>query len=53
MAHGLTDQHDLIKSSRIGSICGSPQEMSSFFDAGYVPESWEKVVASDEEYFES
>jgi len=37
MAHGLADQHlRLMKKSKIGSIRGSPQKMSSFFDAGFV-----------------
>jgi len=39
MAHSLAVQHlreVLMKKSKIGSIRGSPQKMSSFFDAGFV-----------------
>ncbi|KYN10906.1 hypothetical protein ALC57_16944 [Trachymyrmex cornetzi] len=42
-------------SERTCSIRGSLQKMTSFFRRGIrtLPERWEKVVASDGQYFES
>ncbi|EGI70943.1 Mariner Mos1 transposase [Acromyrmex echinatior] len=57
MAHGLADQHfrSYEEVQKIGSIRGSPQKMTSFFDAGFVrcPKDGRESSSSDGQYFES